>query len=167
MAGGPLGKEEPVMGAKLGGGGGGKKGGHSLSTEPNVIPFIDILLVLLIIFMVAAPAPTVDVNIDLPPPTPPENQTPDSAKPVFLFIDANGNLAINDVGIRNDQIQEELYKAIRTVNPNTPNPFDERVFVRGAFSLPFREVMKVMDQVMSAGYYKVGLVTEDVDAPAQ
>lgn len=155
------------MGAKLGGGGGGgKRGQHSPSTEPNVIPFIDILLVLLIIFMVAAPAPTVDVNIDLPPPTPPENQTPDQAKPVFLFIDANGNLAINEVGIRHEQIQEELYKAIRAVNPSTPNPFEERVFVRGAFSLPFRDVMKVMDEVMGAGYYKVGLVTEDVDAPA-
>lgn len=155
------------MGAKLGGGGGGKRGKHTPSTEPNVIPFIDILLVLLIIFMVAAPAPTVDVNIDLPPPTPPENQVQDAAKPVFLFIDGNRNLAINDVPIRNDQIQTELYKAIRVVNPATENPFDERVFVRGAFSLSFRDVMEVMDQVMGAGFYKVGLVTEDVDAPAQ
>ena len=51
------------------------------------------------------------------------------------------------------------------MNPNTANPFDERVFVRADFGLPYREVLKVMDDVMSAGYYKVGLVTEDVDAP--
>jgi biopolymer transport protein ExbD len=154
------------MGAKLSGSGSAKRGKHTPSTEPNVIPFIDILLVLLIIFMVAAPQPTVDLNIDLPPPTPPENQRPDASKPVFLFIDAAGNLSINDTGIREDQIQEELYKAIREVNPATANPFEERVFVRGAFTLPFREVMNVMDEVMGAGFYKVGLVTEDVDAPA-
>jgi biopolymer transport protein ExbD len=154
------------MGAKLQAAGGhGKKSGPTPNTEPNVIPFIDILLVLLIIFMVAAPAPTVDVNIDLPPPKPPEQQQQNLAKPVFLFVDANGNLAIDNVGIRPDDIQEALYKAIRNANPATPNPFDERVFVRADLSLPYSDVLKVMDEVMAAGYYKVGLVTENVDAP--
>jgi biopolymer transport protein ExbD len=155
------------MGAKLMGGGGSKKrGAHTPSTEPNVIPFIDILLVLLIIFMVAAPAPTVDVNIDLPPPKPPEQQNQNSAKPVFLFIDANGNLSVDKQPITHDQIQAKLYEAIRGVNPSSANPFDERVFVRADFSLPYKDVLEVMDEVQSAGYYKVGLVTEDAEQAA-
>ncbi|MET0545847.1 MAG: biopolymer transporter ExbD, partial [Caulobacterales bacterium] len=96
----------------------------------------------------------------------PENQVQNNNKPVFLFIDANGNLSIDKLGITHDQIQEQLYLAILTANPAATNPFDERVYVRADFGLPYKDVLQVMDEVQGAGFYKVGLVTEDAEQAA-
>lgn len=152
------------MGAKLAGGGKGK--GFQPSTEPNIVPFIDILLVLLIIFMVAAPIPTTDVKVDLPPPNP--DQTPPKEKPktptvVDIRDDGTGNPQIfvdtqitDEAGLA-DKVLERI-----TINvPGAPNRLLETVRVRADQTLPYASVMGTMAILQEANFQKVSLVAED------
>jgi biopolymer transport protein ExbD len=115
----------------------------------NVTPFIDVMLVLLIIFMVAAPLATVDVPVDLPSSTAQPQQRP--PKPVFITIKADGSLAIGDDPISRDALAGALATA-------TNGDKDQRLFVRGDKAVPYGEVMRVMNELRDAGYLKVGLV---------
>src|SRR3712207_9218874 len=82
------------MGAKLSGPGGGLKFNIEANSEINVTPFVDVMLVLLIIFMVAAPLATVSVEVDLPPAVAPPQENP--PKPVYISIQSDGDLYIAD-----------------------------------------------------------------------
>ena len=117
--------------------------------EINVTPFIDVMLVLLIIFMVAAPLATVDVAVDLPSSTVQPQQRPDT--PVYLTLKADSTLAVGDTPIRRDALSSALAAA---TNGNK----DERIFLRGDRAVPYGEVMQVMNDLRSAGYLKVALV---------
>jgi len=115
----------------------------------NVVPFIDVVLVLLIIFMVAAPLATVDVAVDLPSLTVPPQQRP--PKPVYLTLKADGTLALGDNPVPRDGLADILATA-------TNGDKGERIFLRGDRAVPYGEVMEVMNDLRRAGYLKVALV---------
>jgi biopolymer transport protein ExbD len=123
----------------------------------NVTPFIDVILVLLIIFMVAAPIATVDVPVDLPSSNVERQQRPD--KPVFLTIKADLSLAIGDDAITPAALPAALDAA-------TGSNKDERIFLRADRSVPYGDVMQVMNALRAARYLKVALVgLESRDRP--
>jgi biopolymer transport protein ExbD len=115
----------------------------------NVTPFIDVMLVLLIIFMVAAPLATVDLPVDLPALTVQPRERPD--KPVYLTIRADLSLAIGDEPIGSNSLAAALDAA-------TTSNKDERIFLRADRSVPYGAVMQVMNDLRAANYLKVALV---------
>jgi biopolymer transport protein ExbD len=117
--------------------------------EINVTPFIDVMLVLLIIFMVAAPLATVDVAVNLPASTAEPQPRPD--KPIFLTIKADLSLALGEVTIP----REALGGALAGV---TKGEKDTRIFLRADRAVPYGEMMEVMNLMRKAGYLKVALV---------
>jgi len=152
------------MAGKVSGGGGGK--GMQPTSDPNVIPFIDIMLVLLIIFMVAAPIPTVDVRVDLPPPNP----TPiriEGLRPTFVVLeDEGGQLVITvdgEVTTREALGAKVLDKAIIN-NPalNIRDIYAEaRIFLRADQETAYGNVIGVMSRLQEEGFVKVGIVAEE------
>ena len=117
--------------------------------EINVTPFIDVMLVLLIIFMVAAPLATVDIAVNLPASTAEPQPRPD--KPVYLTVKSDLTLAIGD-----DPIDRNFLSA--GLDAVTKADKDTRIFVRGDKSVPYGEMMEVMNLMRKAGYLKVALV---------
>jgi len=115
----------------------------------NVTPFIDVMLVLLIIFMVAAPLATVDVPVDLPSSN--AQQQPRPNKPVFLTIKADHSLAIGDDTVT----PAGLPAALDAV---TGSNKQERIFLRADRAVPYGDVMLVLNELRSANYLKVALV---------
>ncbi len=117
--------------------------------EINVTPFIDVILVLLIIFMVAAPLSTVDVNVDLPAST--ANPAPRPDKPLFLTLKPDLALALGEAPIARDNLAGAL-------DVETQGDKDKRIFVRADRAVPYGEVMELMNLLRGAGYLKIGLV---------
>jgi biopolymer transport protein ExbD len=115
----------------------------------NVTPFIDVILVLLIIFMVAAPLSTVDVNVDLPASSAQPAQRPD--KPLFVTIKADRTFTLGEQPVTRETLGAALDAA-------TSSDKTQRVFVRGDKSVAYGEVMEMMNTLRSAGYLKIALV---------
>ena len=152
------------MAGKVGGGGG--KRGLDVNADPNVIPFIDIMLVLLIIFMIAAPISTVDIEVDMPnskiqpskrPPRPTWVTISDGPSGMEVYV-MNDAVAIADIGQR-------TYEAVQA---NTPlirdDDFevkDQRIYIRADSDTAYRNVVRVMNQLQNRGFTKIGLVAED------
>src|SRR5437773_5455762 len=116
--------------------------------EINVTPFIDVMLVLLIIFMVAAPLSTVDIAVELPVSTALPQPRPD--KPVFLTIKADLSLALGNDPIPAGQMGNAIDAA-------TERDRQKRIFLRADKTVPYGELMRVMNLLRSAGYLKVAL----------
>jgi biopolymer transport protein ExbD len=142
----------------------GSQSGGSIS-EPNVIPFIDILLVLLIIFMVTAPIPTVDIRVDLPPPNPVPIRL-EGLNPTFVGIrETAGGMVIyvDEETVQLSQLgARTLDHAIRN-NPalNVEDMYAEaRIFVRADQSTAYGNVVNVMSQLQTEGFAKVGIFSE-------
>jgi len=119
------------------------------ASEINVTPFIDVMLVLLIIFMVVAPLATVDVPVDLPRSTAAPQPRPD--KPLFLSIKPDLSLALNDAAVAQGSLGAALDAA-------TGGDKDKRVFLRAAKSISYGDLTAVMNDLRAAGYLKVALV---------
>jgi biopolymer transport protein ExbD len=123
----------------------------------NVTPFIDVMLVLLIIFMVAAPLATVDVPVDLPSSNAQPQPRPN--KPIYLTIKADHSLAIGDDPVAPDALSAALDAA-------TGSDKQERIFLRADRSVPYGDVMLVLNSLRAANYLKVALVgLESRDTP--
>src|SRR3954471_3350656 len=139
------------MAARLGGRSG---AGDDLEVnhEINVTPFIDVMLVLLIIFMVAAPLATVDMGVDLPASTAEPQARPD--KPVFVTVKPDMTLGIGEDVVPRDTLGAALGAA-------TGNNKDERIFVRADKSVSYGDLMEVMNLLRNAGYLKIALVGLD------
>ena len=117
--------------------------------EINVTPFIDVMLVLLIIFMVAAPLATVDIKVDLPASS--AKPAPRPEKPVFLSVKADQRLYLGE-----DPVTVEALGP--TLDARTHNNKDTTIFFQADKGVDYGDLMSVMDALRSAGYLKVGLV---------
>jgi len=124
--------------------------------EINVTPFIDVMLVLLIIFMVAAPLATVDIGVNLPTSTAPEQPRPD--KPVFVTIKPDLAIAVGEAVVARDALPAALDSA-------TNGRKDQNIFVRADKSVSYGELMGVMNVLRDAGYLKLALV--GLETPAE
>lgn len=139
----------------------GSDGGDGLSehSDINITPFIDVILVLLIIFMVAAPLSTVDVAVDLPVSS--AAQQPRPEQPIFVSVKSDLSVALGD-----DAVAREGLGA--AVNDAAKGNKDERIFLRADKGVPYGELMQVMNLLRTAGYLKIGLVgLEDLTKEAQ
>ena len=115
----------------------------------NVTPFIDVILVLLIIFMVAAPLSTVDLPIDLPSSTATPTKKPD--KPTYVSIKPDLALAIGETPVKRADL-------VRALDAQPEMSKDRYVFLRADRAVPYGDVMQVMNLLRSSGYLKVALV---------
>jgi biopolymer transport protein ExbD len=120
--------------------------------EINVTPFIDVMLVLLIIFMVAAPLATVDVAVDLPASTAQPQPRPD--KPIFLTVKADPSLDLGDAPVTKDALGAMLDKL-------SNGDKTQRVFLRADKTVDYEMLMQAMNDLRAAGYLKVALVGLD------
>ncbi|MBB5752604.1 ExbD/TolR family protein [Prosthecomicrobium pneumaticum] len=144
--------------ATMGGGRGGRSGRRrrraNVMSEINVTPFVDVILVLLIIFMVSAPLLTAGVPITLPE----SSAKPLSADkdPISITIDKDGRVFIQETEVPVDEVVPKLEAIAKT-------GYDERIFVRGDTDAVYGTVMKVMGAISGAGYRNLGLVTVGSD----
>ena len=120
-------------------------------SEINVTPFVDVMLVLLVVFMVTAPLLTVGVEVDLPESS--ASNLPGDDEPLTVTIDDTGQLYLQELEITIDELVPKL-RAIAAERPDT------RIFVRGDKAIDYGRVMLVMGTINAAGFNKVGLVTE-------
>jgi biopolymer transport protein TolR len=127
-------------------------------SEINVTPFVDVMLVLLIVFMVTAPLLTVGVQVDLPQAKAPV--IPDPVEPLVISLRADGSIFIEDAQVDADTLVPKL----RAITNNKP---DTRIYVRGDQRLQYGAIMQVMGLVNVAGFSRVALITEmpDLSAP--
>jgi len=122
--------------------------------EINVTPFIDVILVLLIIFMIAAPLATVDVAVDLPTSNVARQPRPDL--PIFLTIKSDLSLALGDTAVSRASLQSAL-------DAMSKGDRNQRVFLRADKTVPYGELMETMNLMRTAGYLKVALVGLESD----
>jgi biopolymer transport protein ExbD len=124
--------------------------------EINVTPFIDVMLVLLIIFMIAAPLATVDISVELPASTAQRQPRPD--RPLFLTVKSDRSIALGDAAVARDALAPALDQA-------TGGDRNQRVFLRADKAVAYGDLMQVMNLLRAAGYLKVALVGLETDQP--
>ncbi len=145
------------MGASLGSNGGsGRRGSRRGArmqpmSEINVTPLVDVMLVLLIVFMVAAPLLTVGVPVDLPQTRSEPLQGDD--EPLTITVQGDGTVYLQETVVE----PEELVARLLAIGENG---YEERIYVRADAAVDYGQVMKVMGRISSAGFSRVGLVTE-------
>jgi biopolymer transport protein ExbD len=142
------------MGAKLGGGGGGRYTVQQ-NSDINVTPFVDIMLVLLIIFMVSIPPATVSIKLDMPPAHAPSAPT---KPPVFVSVMPQGDIYVGPKKSSIDQLPGDVIQAL-----NDPHPYEQTVLIRGDKDIQYDDFVKVLNTLQQHGFLKVSLITEDVD----
>jgi len=144
------------MAAKVGGTGGGK---YDLgqNSDINVTPFVDIMLVLLIVMMVAVPVATLAIKVDLPPATPSKEKP---KPPTFISLFQNGSIAVvsPDRGVQStnlDRLAGDLYTNLGS------GAKDDSILIRADRSVRYGDFMAVVNQLQTDGFYKVSLITEN------
>ena len=154
------------MAGKLASSGGGKRGRHDVTADPNVIPFIDVMLVLLIIFMIAAPISSVDIEVDMPTSRIEPSKRP--PRPTWVSL-AEGPSGL-EVYVMNDLVDinrlgEAAYESVKTNTPQIANDDfeikDQRIYIRADSGLEYRHVVRVMNRLQDKGFTKIGFVAED------
>jgi biopolymer transport protein ExbD len=147
------------MGAKLSSGGGGR---FTLgqNSDINVTPFVDVMLVLLIIFMVALPPATASIKLDLPPAQPPKNGEKPKP-PVVINLQANGGVFIGEAASRLATLTGDLSKVLTAQDPTLP-PTQQRVYIRADKHVRYGDFMSVMNTLQGNGFYQVALINEEI-----
>ncbi len=133
-----------------------KRHSYQQNAEMNITPFVDVMLVLLIIFMVAAPLATVDVPVDLPsnaaaPSTPPTD-------PVYISVQADGQLFVQEQAVTLAQLATATHGV-------TGQRLDTRLFLRGDQAVEYGTLMRVMNQLQKSGYSRISLVAAEELVP--
>lgn len=143
---------------KKGGGGGRRRrrGGALPMSEINITPFVDVMLVLLIIFMVAAPLLTVGVPVELPK-TAAQALPGEQEEPLTVTVTADGTVQI----LTTETAREELIPKLRAVAEQREG---DRVFLRADGAVPYSTVMEIMGALNAGGFSNIGLVT-DIGGP--
>jgi TonB system transport protein ExbD (group 1) len=143
------------MAAKLSGAGGGR---YDLgqNSEINVTPFVDVMLVLLIIFMVAAPLATVSVKVDLPVAV--ASQSPNPPTPIYLSIQKSGKVYIGDFPTTLDEVGDKIKEQLSGRRPDR-----ERIFIRADNEVAYQDFMRVLTKLQDKGFYSVALVGNEQD----
>ena len=126
--------------------------------EINVTPFVDVMLVLLIVFMVTAPLLTVGVPVDLPQTR--ARQLGKDAEPIAVSIDKAGMIFLQNTPIAADELVPKLMAI-------SENGYNQRIFVRGDKTVDYGKVMEVMGLLNAAGFSRIGLVTESIRKPLE
>lgn len=140
------------MSMDTGGGRSGRRGRrYRPMSEINVTPFVDVMLVLLIVFMVSAPLLTVGVPIELPQSA--ANPLEGDTEPLTITIDTDGKVYLQNSEIALEEVVERL-QAIAA------NGYEERIFVRGDRAVDYGAVMQIMGRLNQAGFRRIGLVTD-------
>ncbi len=129
-----------------------KRHNYQQNAEMNITPFVDVMLVLLIIFMVAAPLATVDVPVDLPSNASTASAPP--ADPVYVSVQADGQLFVQEQSVA----LTELPAMVSTV---TNGQVDTRMFLRGDQAVDYGTLMRVMNTLQKAGYTRISLVASE------
>ena len=149
------------MGVASGGGGGGRRRrrkSRAIMSEINVTPMVDVMLVLLIIFMVAAPMMTAGVPIDLPQAA--ARDLPSQTQPVTVSVTPEGAIFVDETPVS----EAELISPVTAMGINGA---EDRIFVRGDTTANYGSVMRVMGLLSSAGFTRIGLVTQQQQTQAQ
>ncbi|WP_372396983.1 biopolymer transporter ExbD [Azospirillum sp. HJ39] len=135
----------------------GKRRGYRAMAEINMTPFIDVMLVLLIVFMVAAPMLTVGVPVDLPK----TNAAPleQQKDPLFVTVQTDGRVFVQETPV-------ELTNMVPLLIAVTNNNPEARILVRGDAKIAYGKMLEVMGTMSAAGFKKVGLVAEMPNGPA-
>jgi biopolymer transport protein ExbD len=145
---------------------GGKRGRAEVTADPNVIPFIDVMLVLLIIFMIAAPISSVDIEVDMPT----SQIEPSKRPPRPTWVSVNESAGGLQVFVMNDAVTmenlgEATYEAVKANDPRIANDDyeikDQRIYIRADANLAYRNVVRVMNRLQDKGFTKIGFVAED------
>ncbi|HVZ29851.1 MAG TPA: biopolymer transporter ExbD [Asticcacaulis sp.] len=148
------------MGAKLGGGGGSRYTVEQ-NSDINVTPFVDVMLVLLIIFMCSIPPATISIKLDLPPANAPS--TPPKVKPVFISVMGKDDVYVSQpnggpaLKVAVKDLPAEVARAL-----NSPDPFNERLLIRGDKDIEYNDFVQVLNTLQQNGYLKIGLINEDI-----
>jgi biopolymer transport protein ExbD len=145
------------MGGKVGGGGSGKFD-LGQNSDMNVTPFVDVMLVLLIIFMVSIPAATVSIKLDLPPAVPP----PPGSKPkepTVVNIQDGGGIYIGEQATAIATLVGDLTRELTLQNEMGP---DARVYIRADRAVKYGSFMEVMNTLQEGGFYQVALINEEL-----
>jgi biopolymer transport protein ExbD/biopolymer transport protein TolR len=142
------------MGAKLAGSGGDSRYQVEQNSSINVTPFVDVMLVLLIIFMVAAPLASVSVEVKLPDAV--AKPRPNPPKPVYISIQKSGGIYIGDFPTDIATIGDDLRKSVGRRDPEK-----ERIFIRADQEVRYGDFMEVMNALQDNGFYSVALIGQD------
>ncbi len=144
------------MAGKVGGGRGGR---YTIgqNADINVTPFVDIMLVLLIVMMVAVPVATLSIKVDLPPAKASEEKP---KPPTFISILQNGRLVISnpDRGQQPTDLEHLAGSLVTNIGPQTP---DQVILIRADRAVRYSDFMAVVNQLQADGYFKVALITEE------
>ncbi len=143
-----------MAGSLLNGGNGGgrrRRGGYRPMSEINVTPFVDVMLVLLIVFMVTAPLLTVGVPVDLPKTK--AKSIAESEEPLVISVNLEGTIFIQETAV-------ELENLVPRLQAITENKADTRIYVRGDQGVNYGRIMEVMGNINIAGFTRVALIAE-------
>jgi len=135
------------------GGGRHRRRRHAVMSEINVTPFVDVMLVLLIVFMVSAPLLTVGVPLDLPQSQ--AKSLDQDREPLTISVNVQGQVFLQNSEVKVDDLVPKL-KAVTDARGGV----DERIYVRGDKKVDYGTMMRVMGRLSAAGYHRVALVTE-------
>ncbi len=146
------------MAAQLSGPGGGGRFDLRQNSDINVTPFVDVMLVLLIVMMVSAPMATKSIKVDLPPAQPPKASDP-KTKPTFISIQKDGEIFLTGEAPRKtslDTLGADLQSAL-----HVPDARSEPILIQASRDLPYDRFMDVVNQLETDGFYKIALIVED------
>ena len=137
-------------------GGGKKRFGDN--SDINVTPFVDVMLVLLIIFMVTAPLATVNIKLDIPPPNP--DTPPPLVEPVFVSLQDTGDIFVGTQTGGEVKADRSTFRAV--LYSKTGGDYTRKIFIRADQKVQYADVMSLMDEIQYSGYHELSLVAEDV-----